>query len=149
MMAPYVIVSLILGCDFLGGYASMFTSHWHGFFDALRVCNAGAEKCILDMTDSVSRPIAGFETLDSMLNLLLEFFSQGLRKSPEVKGVDLEALIAFVYLAAQFGGAWFLIALEGLRFGNKGTILSWCVSSHLHSGICIGLTLTLGPEPLG
>ncbi|RGP78291.1 hypothetical protein FLONG3_3606 [Fusarium longipes] len=124
-MAQYLIVSLILGCAVLGGYTSMFTSHWHGFFDALRMCNAGAEKCVLDMTDSVSRPITGFETIDGTVNLLLEFFSQGLRKNPEVQGMDLEALVAFVYLAAQFGGAWYLIALEGLRFGNKGTILSW------------------------
>lgn len=103
----------------------MFDSHHHGFFEALRVCNAGLEMCVLDMTNSVARQITGFETVDTLINLLLEFFSQGLRKSPDSKGMDLEALIAFVYLAAQFGGAWYLIALEGLRFGNKGTILSW------------------------
>ena len=80
------------------------------------------------MTESVSRRITGFEQVDAMINLLLEFFSQGLRKSPDAEGMDLEALVAFVYLAAQFGGAWYLIALEGLRFGNKGTILSWYVS---------------------
>ncbi|QPC80299.1 hypothetical protein HYE68_011051 [Fusarium pseudograminearum] len=124
-MAPFVIVSLILGCALLGGYASMFTSHSHGFFDTLRVCNTGAEACILNMTDSVSRPITGIESVDAAMNLLLEFFSQGLQKDPDIKGMDLEALIAFVYLAAQFGGAWYIIALEGLRFGNKGTILSW------------------------
>jgi hypothetical protein len=77
------------------------------------------------MTDSVSRPITGFESVDGAVNLLLEFFSQGLRKNPHVRGMDLEALLAFVYLAAQFGGAWYIIALEGLRFGNKGTILGW------------------------
>ncbi|OBS22952.1 hypothetical protein FPOA_09273 [Fusarium poae] len=103
-MAPVVIVSLILGCALLGGYA---------------------KKCILDMTDSVSRPITGFESVDGAVNLLLEFFSQGLRKNPHVRGMDLEALLAFVYLAAQFGGAWYIIALEGLRFGNKGTSLGW------------------------
>ncbi|KAJ4138611.1 hypothetical protein NW768_002461 [Fusarium equiseti] len=124
-MAPAVIVGLILGCALLGGYTSMFTSHQHGFFDAIRVCNAGAESCVLDMSDSVSRSITGLEQVDALINLLLEFFSQGLRKSPDAEGMDLEALVAFVYLAAQFGGAWYLIALEGLRFGNKATILSW------------------------
>ncbi|KAH7183446.1 uncharacterized protein B0J16DRAFT_345809 [Fusarium flagelliforme] len=124
-MAPTIIVGLILGCALLGGYTSMFTSHQHGFFDAIRVCNTGAKSCALDMTDSVSRRITGFEQVDAMINLLLEFFSQGLRKSPDTEGMDLEALVAFVYLAAQFGGAWYLIALEGLRVGNKGTILSW------------------------
>jgi hypothetical protein len=124
-MAPTIIVGLILGCALLGGYTSMFTSHQDAFFDAIRVCNAGAISCVLDMTDSVSRRITGFEQVDALINLLLEFFSQGLRKSPDADGMDLEALVAFVYLAAQFGGAWYLIALEGLRVGNKGTILSW------------------------
>ncbi|KAI1068629.1 hypothetical protein LB507_006148 [Fusarium sp. FIESC RH6] len=124
-MAPTVIVGLILGCALLGGYTSMFTSHQHGFFDAIRVCNACEKACVLDMTNSMSKRITGFEQVDAMINLLLEFFSQGLRKSPDAEGIDLEALVAFVYLAAQFGGAWYLIALEGLRFGNRGTILSW------------------------
>ncbi|RBR21872.1 uncharacterized protein FIESC28_04715 [Fusarium coffeatum] len=124
-MAPTVIVGLILGCALLGGYTSMFTSYKHGFFDAIRVCNAGEKACVLDMTDSVSRRITGSEQVVAMINLLLEFFSQGLRKSPDAEGMDLEALVAFVYLAAQFGGAWYLVALEGLRFGNRGTILSW------------------------
>lgn len=136
-MAPFVIISLILGCALLGGYASMFTSHSHGFFDTLRVCNTGAEACILNMTDSVSRPITGIESVDAAMNLLLEFFSQGLQKNPDIKGMDLEALLAFVYLAAQFGGAWYIIALEGLRFGNKGTILSWYVTIELFSRLAV------------
>ncbi|KAJ4012527.1 hypothetical protein NW752_008225 [Fusarium irregulare] len=95
-MAPTVIVGLILGCALLGSYTSMFTSHQHGFFDAIRVCNAGEKACVLDMSDSVSRRITGFEEVDTMINLLLEFFSQGLRKSPYAEGMDLEALVAFV-----------------------------------------------------
>jgi hypothetical protein len=77
------------------------------------------------MSDSVTRSITGIPQIDDLVNVLLEFFSQGLRSNPNVKGIDLEALLAFVYLAAQFGGAWYIIALEGLRLGNQGTILSW------------------------
>ncbi|KAL4727996.1 hypothetical protein ACLX1H_004703 [Fusarium chlamydosporum] len=146
-MAPALVVVLILGCALLGGYASMFDSHHHGFFEALRVCNAGLEMCVLDMTNSVARQITGFETVDTLINLLLEFFSQGLRKSPDSKGMDLEALIAFVYLAAQFGGAWYLIALEGLRFGNKGTILMFqSVTITIIAPIYLTLQLLLSPS---
>ncbi|KAM0231337.1 hypothetical protein ACHAP5_011102 [Fusarium lateritium] len=128
-MASTSIIALILSCALLGGYASMATSHIHGLFDTLKICIAdqplSTNSCILDMSGSISRSITGYQPVDSLINLLLEFFSQGLKKDPNSKGMDLEALLAFVYLAAQFGGAWYLIALEGLRFGNRGTILSW------------------------
>ncbi|KAM0205679.1 hypothetical protein ACHAQD_009947 [Fusarium lateritium] len=128
-MASTSIIALILSCALLGGYASMATSHIHGLFDALKICitdqSLPANSCILDMSGSISQSITGYESIDSLINLLLEFFSQGLKKDPDSKGMDHEALLAFVYLAAQFGGAWYLIALEGLRFGNRGTILSW------------------------
>lgn len=108
----------------------MFTSYRYGYFDALRVCISNSTlpsdgPCVLDMSDSVTRSITGIPQIDDLVNVLLEFFSQGLRSNPNVKGIDLEALLAFVYLAAQFGGAWYIIALEGLRLGNQGTILSW------------------------
>ena len=126
-MASKVVVGLIVGCAFLGGYASMWTCYIYGYLDALRNCVSSLPdgECILDMSESSIKRITGVEAVDDLINILLEFFSQGLRSNPDVKGIDLEALLAFVYLAAQFGGAWYLIALEGLRQGNKGTILSW------------------------
>ncbi|KAM0354902.1 hypothetical protein ACHAPU_000739 [Fusarium lateritium] len=128
-MPSKIIIALILSCALLGGYASVFTAFLHGFFDALKACvsteSGLSESCPLDMSDSIFRKITGYESIDSLINLLLEFFSHGLKKHPEIKSIDLEALLAFVYLAAHFGGVWYLIALEGLRFGNRGTILSW------------------------
>lgn len=126
-MAPKTTLLLILGCGLLGGYASMFTAYKHGFFDALRLCTSMSQECILDMSESITNTITGYEQIDGLVNLLIEFFSQGLRRKPGAKGVDLEALLAFVYLATQFGGAWYIMALEGLRRGNRGTILSWYV----------------------
>lgn len=112
----------------------MFTSYHHGFFDALRVCIAEpaspSRQCVLDMSDSVgslSNQYTGIIHIDSLIQVLLEFFSQGLRSDPNLNGIDMEALLAFGYLAAQFGAAWYLMALEGLRVGNRGTILSWYV----------------------
>ncbi|KAH7161772.1 hypothetical protein EDB81DRAFT_785516 [Dactylonectria macrodidyma] len=132
-MASKIAACLILGCALLGGYASMFTTYQHGFFDALRICTTDGsllspEPCVLDMSGSISsfsKTITGIAPVDSLIHVLLEFFSQGLRSDPDAKGIDLEALLAFGYLAAQFGGAWYLMALEGLRLGNRGTILSW------------------------
>ena len=112
----------------------MFTSYHHGFFDALSVCIAEptspSRQCVLDMSDSVgslSNRYTGIIRIDSLIQVLLEFFSQGLRSDPDLNGIDMEALLAFGYLAAQFGAAWYLMALEGLRVGNQGTILSWYV----------------------
>lgn len=107
----------------------MFTSYRYGYFDALRACVSSVpnELCVLDMSDSMTRSITGLSAVDDLINILLEFFSQGLRSDPNIEGIDLEALLAFVYLAAQFAGAWYIIALEGLRQRNRGTILSWLV----------------------
>ncbi|KAF5667214.1 hypothetical protein FHETE_5917 [Fusarium heterosporum] len=128
-MPSKIIIALILSCALLGGYASVFTAYIHGFFDALKACVSTETRlskfCPLDMSDPIFRKITGYESIDSLINLLLEFFSHGLRKDLYVKGIDLEALLAFVYLAAHFGGVWYLIALEGLRVGNRGTILGW------------------------
>ncbi|KAF4998637.1 hypothetical protein FGRMN_2963 [Fusarium graminum] len=128
-MPSKIIVALILSCALLGGYASVFTAYTHGFFDALKACVSTetrlSESCPLDMSNPIFRKITGHESIDSLINLLLEFFSHGLRKDSNLKGIDLEALLAFVYLAAHFGGVWYLIALEGLRVGNRGTILGW------------------------
>jgi hypothetical protein len=126
-MAPKVVICLIAGCALLGGYASMWTSYRYGYLDALRNCVSSLPhgECILDMSNAFIQRITGVDAIDDLINILLEFFSQGLRSNPDLEGIDLEALLAFVYLAAQFGGAWYLIALEGLRKGNKGTILSW------------------------
>lgn len=105
----------------------MWASYHYGYLDALRNCVSSLPygECILDMSASFTTRITGVDAIDDLINTLLEFFSQGLRSNPDLKGIDLEALLAFVYLAAQFGGAWYLIALEGLRQGNKGTVLSW------------------------
>lgn len=126
-MASKVIIGLIAGCALLGGYASMWTSYRYGYLDALRNCVSSLPhgECVLDMSDAFIQRITGVDAIDDLINILLEFFSQGLGSNPDLKGIDLEALLAFVYLAAQFGGAWYLIALEGLRRGNKRTILSW------------------------
>lgn len=73
--------------------------------------------------------MTGVEHVDSLIRILLAFFAQGVQRCGE--GIDVEATLAFAYLAAQFGAAWYVIALEGLRRGNKGTKLSWYVPTQV------------------
>lgn len=98
MALRIIVVGLILGCALLGGYASMFSSYRYGYFDALRSCVSplAKDECILDMSDAVVRNITGITPVDNLINILLEFFSQGLRTNPDLPGIDLEALLAFV-----------------------------------------------------
>ncbi|KAH8812234.1 hypothetical protein F5884DRAFT_669617 [Xylogone sp. PMI_703] len=128
-LASKTTITLLLTCALVGGYGCMFTAYRHGFFDALGACTAGSPGlCILDMSHSPASPqkhYTGIAPIDNLINVLLEFFAHGLRSQADTSGFDLEALLAFTYIAAQFGGAWYLIALEGLRRGNAGSILSF------------------------
>ena len=115
----------------LGFYGSMFTAYFHGFFDAVKTCihSPSAEECILDMSHcpfSSPKAFTGIPVIDGEIGLLLEFFAQGVKSGAQ--GFDLNAFLTFTYMAAQFGGAWSLIALEGLRLRSSGTLLSWLVS---------------------
>lgn len=119
--------ALILSCCLLGGYATLFTSFNHGFFDALRVCTSlNPEKCPLELPQDRYIPsYTGIPAVDERIAVLLEFFARGVTRSAGAGAIDAEALLAVIYLAAQFGGLWGLIALEGLRKGHAGSFLSW------------------------
>lgn len=119
-------IALMLSFALIGAYGSMITAILHGFLDALRACVTGGPEgsCILDMSRSIPpKAYTGVPLIDAEIGLLLEFFAQGVMSSSDA--FDLEAFLAVSYLAAQFGGAWFLVALEGLRRGSSGTVLRW------------------------
>ncbi|KAK9791696.1 hypothetical protein SCARD494_07485 [Seiridium cardinale] len=122
-------ITLILSCALLGGYASIFLSFHHGFFDALRICTSSVStskrECTLNMPHVAHIPsYTKIPSIDSRLAILFEFFAQGLMSQGSDNGLDVQAILAMSYLAAQFGGAWYLLVLEGLRKGNAGTVLS-------------------------
>lgn len=127
MPSPAIPIVLILSCALLGGYGSVYTSRRDGFFDALKVCTSTPSKaqCILNTPQPYQ---AHFKTnipkVDGLFAVLFEFFGQGL-SSDSAGGLDLNGVLAGIYLVAQFGAAWHLIALEGLRRGNVNKILSW------------------------
>jgi hypothetical protein len=130
-----VAVILIATCGLVGGYAGMFTARRDGFFDAVKACitpdkasGATPLKCLLDMSHAQgithTGPFTHIEPIDSLLGVLLEFFAQGLKSDPDRDGIHLESLLAGSYTVTQFGAAWMLMAMEGLRKGNLGTVLS-------------------------
>lgn len=132
-IAHSLAMILILFCGLVGGYAAMFVAYRDGFFHAVKMCVTArslpgfpSEQCDLDMSHSpgvLRNSLTGIEPVDSLGRVLLEFFAQGLRKGPGIDGIDLQSLLTVVYVGAQFGGAWLLMALEGLRRGNRRSIL--------------------------
>ncbi|KAM0664393.1 hypothetical protein ACQRIU_006975 [Beauveria bassiana] len=141
MPSSSLAIALILSCALVGGYTSIFTSVNHGFIDVLRTCisptyshpssssfltAASTEaKCVLELRYAAALPsYTGVGAIDSRIAILLEFFSQGLVKRPGT-GVDWEALATVAYLSAQFGGAWALMVIEGMRRGNQKSVLQW------------------------
>jgi hypothetical protein len=124
------IVCIVL-CGALGGYASIFRAIHYGFFDALRTCTSAVdavrEQCILPRATHIPA-YTSTHSMDSRLAVLFEFFAQGLTYKPGAAESKLAALLTLGYLAAQLGGAWYLIVLEGMRKGNAGGILSQYVS---------------------
>lgn len=111
----------------LEGYTGIFLSFYHGWFNALENCtsplSSRKDKCILEMVPINGPPaFTTIRFIDSRLAVLLEFFAQGLIHQGGKS--NSPAVLAMIYLAAQFGAAWYLLVLEGMRRGNRGTILS-------------------------
>ena len=121
-------IVLMAICALAGAYGSLITAFLHGFLDAIKICVAdpSLETCVLDMSHSPytsPKRYTGIPFIDAEIALLLEFFAQGVKGQTGGGKLDLDAALAFTYMCAQFGGAWYLMALEGLRQGSEGTIL--------------------------
>lgn len=127
-----IAIVLILSCGLVGGYATMGLAYQHGFMDAvadcLRVAHGSASpstECILIRSHEYHRTqYTGIAAVDNLFCVLLEFFHFGLTSQAEPGKIDYEALLSSVYMATLFCGAWYLMAMEGLRKRNAGTILS-------------------------
>lgn len=121
-------IALMAACALVGVYGSFITSLLHGLFDAIKACitDRSPETCVLDMSHSPyssPKPYTGVRFIDAEIALLLEFFAQGVKGQASGDKLDLDAVLTFTYMCAQFGGAWYLMALEGLRRGSEGTLL--------------------------
>lgn len=121
-------IALMAACGLAGAYGSFGTALLHGFLDIIKACVAdqSPEACALDMSHSPNaspKPYTGVPLIDGEIALLIEFFAQGVKGQVSGDNLDLGAVLGFTYMAAQFGGAWFLVALEGLRRGSQGSVL--------------------------
>lgn len=94
-----------------------------GIFDALRSCVEGNKCKLLRSHTTINHSYTGFEKVDNLVALLLEFFAMGLTSATAPNEVDWEALLAMMYMAAPFGGLWTLMVMEGKRRKNIGSIL--------------------------
>jgi hypothetical protein len=125
-------IILVLSCALLGGYASMGLAYRHGFLDAvgdcIRIANGSAlpsTKCVLLRAHEYHRTgYTGIRHVDGYFAVLLEFFAFGLASGAGPGETDVEGLLASTYMATLFCGAWFLMAMEGLRKRNAGGLLS-------------------------
>ena len=130
MAPPIIPIILILSCALVGGYGGMYTSVRDGFMEDLRICTTTAHsgthvagKCILHVPDIAYIPAyTGVPAIDSRVAVLLEHFAQGMTNDDGA--APFETMLSAGYLAAHYGGAWCLMALEGLRRRNAGTLLS-------------------------
>lgn len=121
-------IGLIAACALTAAYGSFGTALLHGLLDAIKACmkDQSVEACILDMSHSPNaspKAYTGIPLIDAEIGLLMEFFALGVRGHVRGDTLDLDAVLGFTYLAAQFGGAWYLMAMEGLRKGARGTVL--------------------------
>lgn len=127
-LGKILTIGLMAACASAGAYGSFGTALLHGLLDAVKACVAdpSLEACILDMSHSPytsPKPYTGLPLIDREIALLLEFFAQGVKGNTDGDGPDLQAVLGFLYMATQFGGAWYLLAMEGLRRGSQGTVL--------------------------
>lgn len=132
MASRSIAVVLILSCALLGGYASLGLVAQSGFMKAVGECvrisygRAGPDaKCLVNRAHEFSRMnLTGVYELDHPFALLVEFFALGAANQNTDGRPDVQALVTSGYMATLFFGAWYLMALEGLRKRNRGGLLS-------------------------
>ncbi|RYP29244.1 hypothetical protein DL767_006843 [Monosporascus sp. MG133] len=111
----------LLGCALVGGYAAVGSMSKNGFGDAIfsyvvdppHAGFPGAPTPLL-------REYTGLGPADDVLAVLVGFFS-GLFDGD----IAPEHRIFTLWAMTQFAMCWTLLALEGLRAGNRGRLVSW------------------------
>lgn len=116
-------LTLLLSCAVVGGYGTMAAGFKNGFFKALANCTREAtDPYIPGGPTPFKTRYTGIDAVDNHLVVLVAFFAALIDGE---KG--WEATLSSWYLMAQLWAGWSLLSLEGLRRGNKGRAVSWCV----------------------
>lgn len=118
---PALLVASLLACALVGGYAAIGSMGRSGFTDAIfaHVVDPGAGGFPGAPTPLLRR-YTGIEAVDYGLAVLVGFFSGliGGDVAPQYRLFTLWGM-------TQFAACWTLVALEGLRAGNRGRLVSW------------------------
>ena len=130
-MASYVhpVEALLLLISATGYYTLFYLSKQNTFLSRLQ--DAFKKGFLPGTTAAIRTSLTGVPAIDRQLQILLMFFY------PTIDGSRPAASIQLAHFGGQVVAAWGLLMLEASRTGNKGRIISLCVSTsfkHSSSG---------------
>lgn len=120
---PRVVTVLILAsCAFLGGYGTLGAGFQNGFFESIsKAAGQGAAAAYFPGGPEPYRTrYTGIAAIDNQLVTLIAFFIF-IIDGPQTWDITL----SYWYLMLHFCAGMCLLALEGLRKGNRGRLVSW------------------------
>ena len=118
MSVPRVLALVALPIlSYLGYYNTFHTAGLNGTGKLLSsVLKSGEEARFPGTDESLLRTYTGVAQIDEVITMLVAFFAHT---------VDGSVLWFGRFGAGQFGAAWGLMVMEGLRAGNRGRLVSW------------------------
>lgn len=117
-------IALLAGCTAFGAYATFGTAARNGLLAAVRGAAgrdvAPADKFFYGGPTPCKATYTGVAAVDNVLAVLIGVFSIILSDAnPPYVGYLAK------YLLTQFLAGWVLMSVEGLRWGNRGRVVSW------------------------
>lgn len=122
--ARFITIALLAGCTAFGAYATFGTAARNGLLTTVRGAAgrdvAPKDKYFIGGPTPYKTTFTGVAAIDNVLAVLIGIFSLILSDANPVHVSYLAK-----YLLTQFLAGWVLMSVEGLRWGNKGRIVSW------------------------
>ncbi|RYP38462.1 hypothetical protein DL767_002578 [Monosporascus sp. MG133] len=115
-LGKYALVSAFVGCSLFGFYVTIGSLPRTGLSVALRNVVSGETEALGGAPQPFRREYTGVGPVDRHLATLVGFFAALVGDA----GAGWDATAFIVWGLAQFGAAWGLLMLEGLRHGNRG-----------------------------
>jgi hypothetical protein len=120
------VILILLGCAGFGGYGTFGAGSQNGLFEVISNSAgrpAASERYIPGGPEPIRTRYTGVVAIDDHVIVLVAFFTF-LIDGPQTWDITL----SYWYLMAHFCAGWTLMALEGLRKGNRGKLVSWYAS---------------------
>ncbi|KAJ9150778.1 hypothetical protein NKR23_g3349 [Pleurostoma richardsiae] len=122
-LSRVVVILILLGCAGFGGYGTFGAGSQNGLFEVISNSAgrpAASERYIPGGPEPIRTRYTGIVAIDDHVIVLVAFFTF-LIDGPQTWDITL----SYWYLMAHFCAGWTLMALEGLRKGNRGKLVSW------------------------